>query len=51
MNLRYQLIEKASQKIMLESLRLEPTWLELDGSDWKIHDTETGETIELEVTT
>ena len=51
MNIRYQLIEKASQKIMLESLRLEPTWLELDGSEWEIHDTETGEVIDLEVTT
>ena len=51
MNIRYQLIEKASQKIMLESLRLEPTWLELDGREWEIHDTETGEVIELEVTT
>ena len=51
MKLRYQLIKKASQKIMLESLILEPTWLELDGSEWEIHDTETGEVIELEVTT
>lgn len=51
MNLRYKLIEKASRKIMLESLILEPTWLVLDGSDWEIRDTETGELIELEVTT
>ena len=48
MNFRYQLIEKATRKIMLESLIIDPSWLTLDGGEWEIRDSQTDELIELE---
>ena len=47
-DLRYQLIEKRTNKIMLESMNRHNEWWEMDGKEWEIHDIQTGFIYELE---
>ena len=46
--IRYQLVEKRTNKIMLESIHRHNEWWGMDGKEWEIHDIQTGFVYELE---